>query len=83
MARQQAVSCWFEGDYVAAAGLAVKQDEVRPATGGFVPPLEPASPTHAEAVDPLGLGLGTPGSAPAANGTDPTVASLVARGTTG
>lgn len=66
-AKRQAVACWFEGDYVAAAGLAVKQDEVRPATGGFVPPLEPASPTHAEAVDPLGLGLGTPGTAPAAD----------------
>lgn len=56
MAKQQAISCWFEGDYVASAGLAPK---VSPATeqtqaGGYVPPLEPA--THEE-TDALGLGL--------------------------
>lgn len=48
-ARKQAVSCWFEGDYVAEAGLAVK-------SGGYVPPLEPVS-APAEG-DRLGLGLG-------------------------
>jgi len=50
MARQQAVSCWFEGDYVAEAGLAVK---TLPSSKGYTPKLE--------AVDrngTLGLGLG-------------------------
>ncbi|MCW8964494.1 MAG: rhodanese-like domain-containing protein [Gammaproteobacteria bacterium] len=52
LARQQAVSCWFEGDYVPAAGLAVKTT----AGGGYVPPLEPVQ--AAEEEDSLGLGLG-------------------------
>jgi rhodanese-related sulfurtransferase len=64
-AKRQAVACWFEGDYVAAAGLAVKQDAAPAATGGFVPPLQPATPAPAPAEDPLGLGLGTPGAAAA------------------
>ena len=64
-AKRQAVACWFEGDYVAAAGLAVKQDDARPATGGFVPPLGPATPTRARGQDPLGLGLEVPGTGPA------------------
>jgi rhodanese-related sulfurtransferase len=54
-AKRHAVACWFEGDYVAAAGLTVKQDAAVPPTGGYVPPLEPAAPA---ADDPLGLGLG-------------------------
>ncbi len=49
MARQQAVSCWFEGDYVAAAGLSVKPVH---RAGGYTPPLQPAA-----ASDTLGLGL--------------------------
>ena len=52
LAKQQAVSCWFEGDYVPAAGLAVKTS----AGGGYVPPLEPVQ--AAEEEDALGLGLG-------------------------
>jgi hypothetical protein len=50
-AKKQAVACWFEGDYIAEAGLAVKSG-----TGGYVPPLEPASAGSQE--DSLGLGLG-------------------------
>jgi hypothetical protein len=52
-AKKQAVACWFEGDYVAAAGLTVKQ--TTPA-GGYVPPLEPVTAEAEE--DSLGLGLG-------------------------
>ena len=52
LAKQQAVSCWFEGDYVASAGLAVKSA----GSGGYVPPLEPVRTAVEE--DPLGLGLG-------------------------
>jgi len=52
LAKQQAVSCWFEGDYVPAAGLAVKTTT----GGGYVPPLEPVQ--AAEEEDSLGLGLG-------------------------
>jgi len=52
LAKQQAVSCWFEGDYVAGTGLAVKSA----GNGGYVPPLEPIK--AAEEDDPLGLGLG-------------------------
>lgn len=50
MARQQAVACWFEGDYVAAAGLPVKPVH---RAGGYMPPLQPVA-----AGDTLGLGLG-------------------------
>ncbi len=68
LARQQAVSCWFEGDYVATAGLIPK---VQPAqqSGGYVPPLEPVTPE--EEMDDLGLGLGLglgPEDLPAAKG---------------
>lgn len=52
-ARKQAVSCWFEGDYVAEAGLAVKGSQQ---SGGYVPPLEPVAAPAQE--DALGLGLG-------------------------
>jgi rhodanese-related sulfurtransferase len=51
MAKQQAVACYFQGEYVADAGLAVKTG------GGYTPPLKPAQSAPAEA-DPLGLGLG-------------------------
>ena len=51
-ANTQAVACWFEGDYIAEAGLVVK-----PAGGGgYVPPLEPVKGVPEE--DSLGLGLG-------------------------
>jgi hypothetical protein len=52
LAKQQAISCWFEGDYVAEAGLTVKA----PASAGYIPPLEPVKPAPEE--DDLGLGLG-------------------------
>ncbi len=63
-AERQAVACYFEGDYVAAAGLAVKTD------GGYRPPVTPVGQTEADALG-LGLGLGlgpepTPEPAPAA-----------------
>jgi len=67
LARQQAVNCWFEGDYVASAGLAVKADSAAPAGAGYTPPLQPV------AADTLGLGLGvglgpqTPQPQPAAS----------------
>ncbi len=49
-AKHQAVACYFSGDYVAAAGLAVK-----PAEGGaFTPEVSPLGGDE----DPLGLGLG-------------------------
>jgi rhodanese-related sulfurtransferase len=51
-AAYQAVACYFEGDYIAAAGLAPRS----PAS-----PASPAAPAAAEAPvtdDPLGLGLG-------------------------
>jgi len=54
-ARKQAVACWFEGDYVAEAGLAVKSAN---SSGGYVPPLEPASVEPEPETDALGLGLG-------------------------
>ncbi len=54
LAKQQAVACWFEGDYVAAAGLTVKTEK---AGGGYVPSLEPVTPAVIEE-DSLGLGLG-------------------------
>lgn len=51
-ARYDAIRCFLEGDYVAEAGLVVKQ----PATAGFTPPLQAVEETVVE--DPLGLGLG-------------------------
>ena len=55
--RQQAVACYFAGDYVAAAGLAVKPQTQ---SAGYTPPLAPAEPAASveEVADPLGLGLG-------------------------
>jgi len=50
MARQQAVSCWFEGDYVAEAGLTVRSQS---ASKGYTPKLKPVTRN-----DTLGLGLG-------------------------
>ena len=57
IARQQAVACYFAGDYVAAAGLAVKPQTQ---SAGYTPPLAPAEPAASveEVADPLGLGLG-------------------------
>lgn len=72
MAKRQAVACWLEGDYVAAAGLEVKTDAAATdpvPSGGYVPPLQPAEPESVPAADPLGLGLGLglgEGVAPAA-----------------
>jgi rhodanese-related sulfurtransferase len=51
-AAYQAVACYFEGDYVAAAGLAPKLPPAAVAA-----PVAPAAPPPA-AADPLGLGLG-------------------------
>ncbi|MEA2080236.1 MAG: rhodanese-like domain-containing protein [Pseudomonadota bacterium] len=51
--RHQAVQCFFEGDYVAEAGLIVKM----PPGAGFTPPLQ-AVEEDKEVEDPLGLGLG-------------------------
>ena len=51
-AKKQTVACWFEGDYIEQAGLAVKPAK----SGGYVPPLEPVNETQEE--DSLGLGLG-------------------------
>ena len=59
MAKQQAISCWFEGDYVATAGLFPKVPPTQQATqqsGGYVPALKPV--TQGETTDELGLGLG-------------------------
>lgn len=53
-AQYQAVSCYFEGDYVADAGLAVKGG-ARPAGGA---PAAAAQASAPAAADPLGLGLG-------------------------
>jgi rhodanese-related sulfurtransferase len=52
-AERQAVACYFQGDYVAAAGLAVRQ-------GGYTPPVTPvgAKDKPAAKKDTLGLGLG-------------------------
>ena len=53
-AERQAVACYFQGQYVAAAGLAVRQ-------GGYTPPVTPVSAPEKPApakVDALGLGLG-------------------------
>jgi rhodanese-related sulfurtransferase len=52
MAKQQAVACYFQGDYVPAAGLAVKSGS------GYTPPLESAQGSAAGGGDALGLGLG-------------------------
>jgi rhodanese-related sulfurtransferase len=52
-AERQAVACYFQGDYVAAAGLAVRQ-------GGYTPPVTPvggAEKPAATQADALGLGL--------------------------
>jgi thiosulfate sulfurtransferase len=55
MAKQQAVACYFAGDYVRAAGLSVKVSE----KAGFEPPVEPVeSAAQPQETDPLGLGLG-------------------------
>jgi rhodanese-related sulfurtransferase len=52
-AERQAVACYFEGDYVAAAGLAVRSG------GGYRPPVTPVAQSEADAkADALGLGLG-------------------------
>ena len=51
-AKKQTVACWFEGDYIEQAGLAVKPAK----SGGYVPPREPVNKTQEE--DSLGLGLG-------------------------
>ena len=59
LARRQAAACWFEGDYLAEAGLVPKQAAATAAPAGFVPPLQPVEPAPAPpADDPLGLGLG-------------------------
>ncbi len=57
MAQQQAVACYFAGDYVAAAGLTVK---VQNPVAGYTPPLIPVAPAESvdDVEDPLGLGLG-------------------------
>ena len=70
-ARRKAVQCYFEGDYVAAAGLMVKA----PTTAAFTPPLTPVKQAPAPTGDPLGLGLGL-GIAPAP--TPPAAAAPVA-----
>lgn len=69
LAKQQAVSCWFEGDYLASAGLLPKVPAGSKQTAGYVPPLEPVMP--AEEMDDLGLGLGLglgPDDLPASRG---------------
>lgn len=52
-AKYDAVRCFLEGEYVAEAGLVVKQ----PAGAGFTPPLTPVEEDRG-VEDPLGLGLG-------------------------
>lgn len=55
-ARHQAVACYFEGEYVADAGLTVRVQ-----SAGFTPSLTPVATPPAsveEIADPLGLGLG-------------------------
>lgn len=56
MAKQQAISCWFEGDYVATAGLTPKVNpaQIAKTSGGYVPPLKPVTSNEH---DELGLGL--------------------------
>lgn len=53
LAKYDAIRCYLEGDYVAEAGLVVRQA----ATGGFTPPLQAVEPDE-DSGDPLGLGLG-------------------------
>ena len=60
LAKYHAIRCYLEGDYVADAGLVVKQPE----TAGFTPPLTPVKEEPAPTGDPLGLGLGLGLSAP-------------------
>ena len=52
-AKYDAVRCYLEGEYVAEAGLVVRQ----PAAAGFTPPLTPVEQDQGMD-DPLGLGLG-------------------------
>jgi rhodanese-related sulfurtransferase len=52
-AKYDAVRCYLEGEYVAEAGLVVKQPE----GAGFTPPLIPVEEDQG-VEDPLGLGLG-------------------------
>lgn len=55
--RRTAAHCFFEGEYRADAGLPTRSPTPAAATtGGFIPPLTPASPNKAS--DALGLGLG-------------------------
>lgn len=74
MAKQQAVACYFAGDYVPVAGLSVKARK----DAGFEPPVEPVAEAGAQEADPLGLGLGldagseaAAAEAPAAEQADP------------
>jgi len=54
-ARQAAIACRFEGDYVATAGLVPQA----PAGGAYTPGTTPAQPpVQAAQTDALGLGLG-------------------------
>lgn len=60
-AKRQAVACYFEGDYLAAAGLSVRAPEARraaspAASAGYTPPLQAAAP-QAATNQALGLGL--------------------------
>lgn len=63
-AKRQAVACFFEGDYLADAGLTVKTPAPAPTltqarSGGYMPPLQPVEhPTGGAAALGLGLELG-------------------------
>lgn len=56
-AERQAVACYFEGDYVAAAGLAVRQAGYTPPVAPVEAPVNKPDPAAARAAA-LGLGLG-------------------------
>lgn len=53
LAKYDAIRCYLEGDYIAEAGLEVRQQSA----AGFTPPLQAVEPNEDDG-DPLGLGLG-------------------------
>lgn len=57
LAKRQAAACWFEGDYVAIAGLTprISESMEEKKSAGYTPPMKPVQEAKA---DPLGLGLG-------------------------
>lgn len=73
LAKYDAIRCYLEGDYVADAGLVVKQPA---GAAAFTPPLTPVKQAP-PAADPLGLGLGL-GLPPATAPTESAAAAPMA-----